>query len=38
MQVAGNDIIGELNSLTGDLLQKAGLTEMYNKIHSLQSK
>lgn len=38
MQVVGNDIIGELNSLIGDLLQKAGLTEMYSKLHSLQAK
>lgn len=38
LQVAGQDVLSELNSLTGDLLQKAGLTEMYNKLHSLQVK
>lgn len=38
IQIAGKNTIEELNSLTGDLLQKAGLTEMYYKLHSLQSK
>lgn len=38
LQVAGQDVLSELNNLTGDLLQKAGLTEMYNKLHSLQVK
>ena len=38
MQVVSKESITELNSLTSDLLQKAGLTEMYNKLHSLQSK
>ena len=38
IQIAGKNTIEELNSLTGDLLQKAGLTEMYYKLHYLQSK
>ncbi|MFT3749079.1 MAG: hypothetical protein QM768_12210 [Agriterribacter sp.] len=38
LQVAGQEAIAELNSLTGDLLQKAGLTDMYHKLHSLQVK
>lgn len=38
LQIAGKNTIEELNSLTGDLLQKAGLTEMYYKLHSLQTK
>ena len=38
LQVAGQDVLSELNSLTGDLLQKAGLTEIYNKLNSLQVK
>jgi hypothetical protein len=38
LQVAGKDALGELNGLTDDLLQKAGLTEMYSKLNALQSK
>lgn len=38
MQIVGKESITELNELTGDLLQKAGLTEMYNKLNSLQVK
>ena len=38
LQVAGKDALSELNGLTGDLLQKAGLTEMYTKLNVLQSK
>jgi len=38
MQVVSKESITELNSLTSDLLQKAGLTEMYNKLHALQAK
>ncbi|MGN6211992.1 hypothetical protein [Parafilimonas sp.] len=38
LQTAGKDTITELNNLTGDVLQKAGLTEMYSKLNALQSK
>jgi hypothetical protein len=38
IQTAGKNTVEELNSLTADLLQKAGLTEMYYKLHSLQAK
>ena len=33
-----SEALEELNSVTGDLLRKAGLIEMYDKLNSLQSK
>ena len=38
LQTAGKDAIAELNNLTGSILEKAGLTEMYSKLNALQSK
>ncbi len=38
MQIVSKESLEELNDLAGDLLQKAGLTEMYNKLNSLQGK
>lgn len=38
MQIVAKESISELKDLTGDLLQKAGLTEVYNKLNSLQVK
>ena len=38
MQVVGKETIADINGLTGDLLQKAGLTEVYSKLNALQSK
>lgn len=38
MQIVSKESLEELNDLVGDLLQKAGLTEMYNKLNSLQGK
>jgi hypothetical protein len=33
-----NDTLEEVKNITADLLSKAGLTETYNKLNSLQSK
>jgi len=38
VQVVGKEAIGELQGLIADLLQKSGLTEVYNKINALQGK
>lgn len=38
LQVAGKDVLTDLNDLSSDLLQKAGLTEMYTRLNVLQSK
>lgn len=38
MQIVSKESLEEVNDLAGDLLQKAGLTEMYNKLNSLQGK
>jgi hypothetical protein len=32
------DLLVKLNSITGELLQKAGLSKMYDKLNFLQSK
>ena len=38
LQVAGKEVLEELDMLAGEILQKAGLAEMYNKLNALQSK
>ena len=38
LAAVSGDTLEELNTVTGDLLRKAGLTEMYDKLNSLQSK
>jgi hypothetical protein len=38
LSVVSKESLGELNTITMDLLQKSGLTEMYDKLNSLQPK
>lgn len=38
LQAAGSAALEELQSISGELLQKAGLTEMHQKLQSLQTK
>lgn len=38
LQAAGSDALEALKTLGGELLQKAGLTEMHQKLTALQSK
>lgn len=34
----GSDTLADLKAISADLLQKAGLTEMYDKLNSLHTK
>lgn len=36
--VAGKEVLADVNALTDELLQKAGLTDVRNKLSMLQSK
>ena len=38
LSAVSGESLGELNTVAADLLKKAGLTEMYDKLNSLQSK
>ena len=38
LNAVSKDSLNELNAIADDLLKKAGLTEMYDKLNSLQSK
>lgn len=38
LQAAGGNALEELKTVSGELLQKAGLTEMHQKLNALQSK
>jgi hypothetical protein len=38
LSAVSGESLDELNTVAADLLKKAGLTEMYDKLNSLQSK
>ncbi len=38
LQSAGKEVLEQLGSINTDLLQKAGLTEVYTKLNTLQAK
>ncbi len=38
LSAAGKESLSELNGIAEELLQKSGLTDMYNKLNSLQPK